>query len=843
MKLKNPIIAPTLIIVTALFMVPMAGHGAEKAPKSAVPATAANISPAVQENISSLIKELESKDYNTRSDAVNALAKIGAPAVPAIIESLANTNSNVRKGAVDALGNIGNARPEVVPALVRALTDRDSYVRKGAAEALGKIGAIAIPSIINALADSDSFVRRGATEALGNIGTVTPEVVPSLINALEDSDGLVRRSAVESLGKIGPVTPDVIPSLKKMVGDGDFNVRKSAVEILEKRNEMTADLKVKHYILDLSDNNSDIRKSAIEALNKIGPVTPEITNAIITALGDSDYSVRKISAEFLEKRGSMTAPLKAKKHILDLKYGNKAVRIRSVEALSKLGAVTPEVIPSLITAMEDKDMRDTAIEAIGLIGPDAKDAVPALTKALSDTDINVRTEAADAIGKIGPVAKSAIPYLEKALKDNDSAVRTSAADALEKLGSMTFKNKMSYFSATHPFITAFASIGLCLSLIFVGSYSVPVIWRIVFPMSWNIRKLQKIDAKKRISAVQALAKIGKPAIPSLIKSLSHKKSDVRISASEALNKIGTLPPKAIPLILKFLRDKESEVRKNITEVLGKTGPLTTDVVPALIRAIGDSDSYVRASAAEALGKIGPEAPEVIPALMKALGDSFHHVRDSAGNALEKCGAMHVDLKVKRCITDFRDTQTNILSRAIEELESIGPAAIPELTKALGDSNSHIRRFAAAALEKHNALTVELKVKRYILDLGDSSTNVRARAAEALANIGPEASEAIPHLTKLIGHNDYYVRLHSSEALEKLGAITPELKIKRYILDLGDSNSEVRSKAAEALCAFGPAAKEALPKLKKLLADEDEIVCIAAEKAISIIESSPDSTAV
>lgn len=362
-------------------------------------------------------------------------------------------------------------------------------------------------------------------------------------------------------------------------------------------------------------------------------------------------------------------------------------------------------------------------------------------------------------------------------------------------------------------------------------------------MSWHIRQLNRLDAKKRISAAQALAKIGKPAIPSLIKALSHKKNDVRISASEALNKIGTLPPKAIPLILKSLRDKESEVRKNITEVLGKTGPLTTDVVPALIRAIGDSDSYVRASAAEALGKVGPEAPEVIPALMKALGDSFHYVRDSAGIALEKCGAMHVDLKVKRCITDFRDTQTNILSRAIEELESIGPAAIPELIKALGDSNSHIRRFAAAALEKHNALTIELKIKRYILDLGDSSANVKARAAEALADLGPAASEAIPHLTKLIGHNDYYVRLHSSEALEKLGSITPDLKVKRYVLDLGDSNSEVRSKAAEALCDLAPFAKEALPKLKKLLADEDEIVCISAEKAITKIESSPDSTAV
>lgn len=842
MKFKVPLSISTIIITASFFFNPMTGYGAEPAPKPVTPESNLSVSPAVSEDIPSLIKDLGSKEYAARTRAISSLEKIGAPAVPSLIEALTDTNSYTRKGATEALGVIGNVSPEVIPSLIKTLIDRDSYVRKSSAEALGKIGATSVPYIIKALSDNNSLVRKGAIDALGNMGIVTPELVPALINALEDEDASVRKSAVEALDRIGPVTPEVIPALKKMLGDSDYNVRKSAMEILEKKGALTQDLKIKRHILDLSDSNADIRKGAIDLLNRMGASTPEVNSAIIKAMEDKDYSVRKSSADFLERKGSLTAALKAKRYMLDLKYGNKIIRMKAAENLGKLGAVTPEVVPALISAMEDKDIHDTAIEAIGNIGSAAKEAVPSLTKALADSDSNVRMLAADALGKIGPSAKNAVPALIKALRDTDYATRKSAADALKKLNAMTMQVKINYFFSAHPIISTFSGIVVSIALLFAVWFAVPLAWRIFHPTGWYIHELHNIDIQRRISAAQALGKIGKPAVQSLIKALSHKKGDVRIGAAEALNNIGAMPPKAIPIILRSLRDKESEVRRNITEVLGKADPETPDLVPALIRMLGDNDSSVRESAAEALGKTGPETPEVVPALMKALGDSFHQVRTSAASALEKCGAMNTELKVKRCITDFRDTQTDILSKAIEELENIGPAAIPELIKALGDANSHIRRFAAAALEKQNALSVELKVKRYILDLADNHTSVRTRAAEALGNMGNAASDAIPHLTKLIGNKDYYARWHAAEALEKLGALTTDLKVKRYILDLGDSNAEVRSKAAEALCELGPDAKEALPKLKKLLTEEDEIIRTAAENAIAKIEPVQTSTA-
>ena len=713
MEFKVTIKVSAVITAALLFIIPMSEHGAEPAQNTVIHESPANTVSIGSEEVLSLVRDLKSKDYTVRSCAIDALRKIGASAVPPIIEALTDTDSNVRKGVVDALGIIGIVNPEVLSALI------------------------------------------------------------------------------------------------KTVGDCDGNVRKSAVQSLEKLGAITVELKVKRHILDLDDSNEDVRNGAMQSLNRIGPVTPEVIPSIMKALGDSDYSVRRKAEEFFEKRNSMTAKLKAKKYILDLKCPNKSVRMRAVETLGNLGAVTPELVPALITALSDKYIRARAIESLGNIGAEAKAALPFLTNALGDSDRSVRMEAAEALGKMGPIARSATPALKKALKDSDPAVREKAIDALGKIGALTIFNKISYFASTHPFIMV--SVGICvfIALIFAAWFVVPFAWRIIHPMGWLMHELHSTDSKRRVVAAEKLGKIGRPAVLPLIKTLRHSNGDVRISAAGALNNIASLPPKAIPFLLQSLRDKEIEVRRSITEVFGKTGSVTADVISALMDAIGDRDAHVRASAAEALGKLGvtlilknsntrhtwrlhkngPIAQEVISVLIKALGDSSYHVRDSAANALEKCGAMTIDLKVKRCITDLGDSHGNIRSRATEELSKTDEAAVPELIKALGDGSSHIRRFAFESLEKHNALTTELKVKRYVLDLEDSNPRVCMKAADALGDIGPEASEAIPRLIKLIGNSDHYIHLHAVTALEKLKALSSESEVKRYILNLESGESD------------------------------------------------------
>jgi hypothetical protein len=83
---------------------------------------------------------------------VEAFGAAGAPAVPALIQALGDSDWDVRRAAAEALGKLGD--PQAVPALIQALGDSDVGVRRAAAEALGKIGdPQAVPALIQALGD------------------------------------------------------------------------------------------------------------------------------------------------------------------------------------------------------------------------------------------------------------------------------------------------------------------------------------------------------------------------------------------------------------------------------------------------------------------------------------------------------------------------------------------------------------------------------------------------------------------------------------------------------------------------------------------------------------------
>ena len=124
---------------------------------------------------------------------------LGAPAVPALIQALGDSDWDVRRAAEGALGKLGD--PQAVPALIQALGDSGWEVRRAAAEALGKLGdPQAVPALIQALGDSDRDVRREAAEALGKLGD--PQAIPALIQALGDRSENVRRAARQAIQQI-----------------------------------------------------------------------------------------------------------------------------------------------------------------------------------------------------------------------------------------------------------------------------------------------------------------------------------------------------------------------------------------------------------------------------------------------------------------------------------------------------------------------------------------------------------------------------------------------------------------------------------------------------------------
>jgi len=125
-----------------------------------------------KKDVEGLIKALrfeKYKDVDLIRDAVEALGKIGEPAVEPLIQALKDKDNGVRGSAAEAFGMIGDKRAKrAVEPLIQTLKDKDWYVRKASVVALGSIGdKRAVEPLIQTLKDDEEEVREAAKWYLG----------------------------------------------------------------------------------------------------------------------------------------------------------------------------------------------------------------------------------------------------------------------------------------------------------------------------------------------------------------------------------------------------------------------------------------------------------------------------------------------------------------------------------------------------------------------------------------------------------------------------------------------------------------------------------------------------
>jgi hypothetical protein len=125
-------------------------------------------------------------------------------AVDPLLEMLKDSNSSIVASAAYALGELKTER--AIKPLLGVLGVDDQLVRKNAVEALAKIGDPAVRGIIEALDDNNWVTRNSASIALGEMvnhsGRKVLYAIQPLIKRLKDSNWIVRSSAATSLGKI-----------------------------------------------------------------------------------------------------------------------------------------------------------------------------------------------------------------------------------------------------------------------------------------------------------------------------------------------------------------------------------------------------------------------------------------------------------------------------------------------------------------------------------------------------------------------------------------------------------------------------------------------------------------
>ncbi|HEV3118431.1 MAG TPA: HEAT repeat domain-containing protein [Gemmataceae bacterium] len=132
--------------------------------------------------------------------------------------------------------------------------------------------------------------------------------------------------------------------------------------------------------------------------------------------------------------------------------------------------------------------------------------------------------------------------------------------------------------------------------------------------------------------------------------------------------------------------------------------------------------------------------------------------------------------------------------------------------------------------------LEEAVAKHIQAMNDPNAAVRYRAAEALQELGDDASAAVPALREALKDKQSFVRRKVAEALGSIGREARHA-VPGLIALLKDPSEYVREEAAIALGNIGPDARDALPALRAALTDSTRYVRRAAEAALGEIDVS------
>lgn len=371
---------------------------------------------SLDQAIGPLAAALADKDPVVRYYAAEALAGIGAKAVPALIEGLRSHRDSDRDRAARVLWRIG--APAVDP-LMAVLQDRSSTpeIRAASARTLGMIGdKRSIKGLALLLKDDRYFVRQQAALALGQMGE---PAVDLLLEMASSSTPATREAAIEALGSTSSTR--AVNRVIESLSDSNPNVRSAAVRAL---GESSSERAVPHLMALLRDDSSALRAQAAASLARLGQVA---LPSLISALKDSRPSIRQLAASALGDIGSKdaVAPL------IDLLTTDQSgARPEAIEALGKIG--DPAAIAPILSILRTASVavRKRAVGALGRFRDDR--AIDALTDALIDQNEEVRQSAAAGLGEIGD--ERATEKLERlADKDASADVRAAAVQAIERI--------------------------------------------------------------------------------------------------------------------------------------------------------------------------------------------------------------------------------------------------------------------------------------------------------------------------------------------------------------------------------------------------------------------------
>lgn len=415
-----------------------------------------------------------------RNGFVSAIGRIGAAAIPAIIDLLKDKDRNIRLAAVETLGRFNSEARSAIPALIEALrSDDDGEIRDHISAALAQIGDEAVTQIVELLKSPEIRVRARAVRALGfcpqrdvkfvpkliellkdpdlrfdaasslssksfdslhalnyadeSTRTATLAAIPVLIAELKDPDPMFRKKAAETIEGIlhdDFYTPAktssgtrlriaAAESLKGVLGDPDRRVRIAALGAIGEIGKDARRSFVDVWGL-LRDKNDDVRQAALKTIGRINGDSAENRALLVAALDDADPVIRATAMNLINDEAFQSLD-RLERLFAALKDRTDDVRHAAVQKIHALYCQSHSGLQGYHVEADEKRRRPATARAL-------------IHQACSDTDARVRREAMLLLPIFEPDSSKFLPALVAGLGDRDLVVRLAAAQSLASIG-------------------------------------------------------------------------------------------------------------------------------------------------------------------------------------------------------------------------------------------------------------------------------------------------------------------------------------------------------------------------------------------------------------------------
>ena len=162
-----------------------------------------------------------------RFSATDALLRIGAPAIPALIERLDKISGIITLPILDIAAGIGS--PAFLPSALRLAEGYEPVVRAHAAAVLGTIGGEqSISTLLKLINDDEPEVRAAAAQALGRLEHW--KAAPRLAEVIRTDERVARNAAAYALRAMG--APGEL-LLRKVIREGDTGAANAARQAMD----------------------------------------------------------------------------------------------------------------------------------------------------------------------------------------------------------------------------------------------------------------------------------------------------------------------------------------------------------------------------------------------------------------------------------------------------------------------------------------------------------------------------------------------------------------------------------------------------------------------------------